>query len=445
MKSLCFLLAVLLSGCAAHRPRNVILISIDTLRADHLGSYGYSRDTSPNLDSLARAGTVYERARTNSSITIQSHMTMFTGLLPNRHRVLNFLSPEEKLAADIPTLTEILQHHGMETFWFGGENSPMLAGRLGFERGQTAFSPAAFTSEAGFAEVSRWIDSPREKPFFLFLHSWLPHSPYLAPKPYSSKFTSPDYRGGIIADFEEFNQKLADTDLAELRFPPANHPLFMKNIWRGNFLLSPTEKFYWSRVNFESADDFLQLRAAYDNSIFYNDLLLGRVLDQLRSRGLLDQTLLIVTSDHGEELYDHKGLSHFSHYEEVLHVPLILSGAGAGKNERIKTPVQLIDLAPTILERLGIKNDPAAFDGLPLPRAEGAKERPYFVYTKRGRQEQVSVEQGGYKLIRTGAEPDELYNLAEDPQEKQPLSPSRYPAIYRDLMQQQLRFLSDKK
>ncbi|MGZ3696296.1 MAG: sulfatase-like hydrolase/transferase, partial [Bdellovibrionota bacterium] len=284
------LFLIVSGGCASvapsakneTRPRNVILISIDTLRADHLGAYGYPKGTSPNIDALARAGTVFEAARTNSTLTIQSHMSMLTGLLPTRHHVLDFQSSTETLAAEIPTLMQILQKNGFETFWFAGSNSPMLSGKLGYDRAETYFTQDEFTQKEGSAQISRWAEGKHEKPFFVFLHAWLSHSPYLTSEPYSSKFVSQDYKGRFLVDREEFDKELARTDLAKLNFPPSNHPLFSKPIWRGNFILSPTEKFYWSKLNFQHPEDLVRMKGAYDNTIFYTDSLLGELLAQLR-------------------------------------------------------------------------------------------------------------------------------------------------------------------
>ena len=322
-----------LAGCQPARPPspgpNAILISIDTLRADHLGCYGYARPTSPNLDRFAAGGAVFERAISESPWTMPSHASLLTGLAPSRHGMLDDLN---RLADAIPTLAEQVRSAGIETAAF--VNTPYLAENTGLLRGFAfirgfdiwdARKQRTLSGEAMNDALESWLDEHGERPFFAFFHTYDLHSDYL-PEARSREELVRPYSG---------------------RFDGRSETL--DGIARGR--LHPTSA------------DIDHIRDLYDAALRQIDDHLGALLAELERRELLDTTLIIITADHGEEFFDHGSVSHGrTLYQEMLHVPLIVRGPGVTAGLRIAEPVQLVDVAPTLL---------AWFRAKPLAASEG--------------------------------------------------------------------------
>ncbi len=321
-----------LFGCASEKPspreephrlatnrlatRGYILISIDTLRADHLGCYGYRRDTSPFLDSLAARGTLFENALVQLPGTLPSHMSIFTGLYPAEHGVY---PPYGVLSPEIATLPEIFQRNGFTTIGFTGGG--YTAGGYGFARGFDQFSDdvddlsaddlsteAGITFEQGL-EALAWLAA--DEPFFLFLHTYSVHDPYDPPEPHRSLF---------------WHGEAPDT------FEPTGANLNAVN--RGTLSVTP------------DAVDYFE--ALYDAGIHYVDQVLAEFFAGLEELGLADQVTVVITSDHGEEFLDHGQLVHEQIYDENLHVPLIVLSPGLEGGRRVASLVESIDLAPTL-------------------------------------------------------------------------------------------------
>ena len=328
-------------GGTPARP-NVILISIDTLRADHLSAYGYPRPTSPNIDRLAREGTLFARAYASSSWTIPSHMTMFTSLPPSLHGVDDV---GKKLDPARITLAQRFREAGYQTA--AVVSGPTMHAAFGFDHGfdryenTTAFEdedfthgdatrPTAPTRQRSHQEVTgtvvaerveRFIDDAKP-PFFLFVHFWDPHYDYIPPPPYDTRF-DPSWKG--------------DFDFSNVEF---------------NMAISPEMP----------ARAFHHLIALYDGEIASTDAAVGRVVAALEQRGWLDGTLVALTADHGEEFFDHGNKGHMTTlFEEVLHVPLIFrmpSAVRAGvRSDAIFGSVHLM---PTLLGVAGLTAGPEA-------------------------------------------------------------------------------------
>ncbi|HZE88688.1 MAG TPA: sulfatase, partial [Verrucomicrobiae bacterium] len=307
----------------AGRP-NVILVSLDTVRADHVGCYGYARPTTPILDALARESTLFELAVAPAPWTLPSHASMFTSLYPHEHGAAG---PSSTLAAERVTIAETLREAGYSTAAFTGGG--YLSSKFGLSQGFDVFENLYDSPTS--AIVSRalaWFDGrPADQPYFLFVHTYEPHTPYT-----SATFAS-------LPDAGRVGPSFAEEDLRELR--------------SGQFRPTPAEQRY--------------IEDLYDGDIHAADAALGPLWDRLRAAGELDRSLVIVTSDHGEELFERSARTSAGHghslYEELLRVPLVIRYAkGFPAGMRVATPVSLIDLVPTL----------AAVTGVPWPEPRAA-------------------------------------------------------------------------
>ena len=371
---------------ASAAPPDVVLVSIDTLRADHLGSYGYPKPTSPHLDRLAARGIVFDRAMAHAPSTLPSHVSIFTSTLPTEHRVM--VATESPLPDDLPTVAEVFLDAGYRTaaFHSGGQ----LTDDLSIDRG---FDEWVHVGEAFAPIVERgceWLGTSTE-PAFLFLHTYEIHHPY-RPRPELLALFDDGYTGPLPPNIE------IDDHLR-----PINGQ---------------------SEVTLEIDDrDLAYIVATYDAELRSVDESIGRLVDCLEEQGRLDRTLFAITSDHGEEFGEHGWVGWHSHtlYDELLHVPLILRLPGdreAGR--RVGPAVRSIDIAPTLLDVTGIPA-PDGFRGrslLPLALGEAPEARPADTVTISMRDHRglvpgnISVRSPTHKLI--GAR---LYDLLQDPRE----------------------------
>jgi arylsulfatase A-like enzyme len=338
-------------GADAARPKNLLLISLDTLRPDHLGCYGHARDTSPALDALAARGVRFADVTAAAPWTLPSHATMLTGLYPSTHGVKNH---ETRLADSFVTLAEELAARGLRTlavvntFNVGAPQFQLAQGFQQFHyeppralqkdsnRGREVVAKAKELLAAGDAE----------QPFFLFLHFYDAHTDLTPRKEYRERFVEP-YDGPLTGRTQE---------LVALRRSGGT----------------------------VGADDLRWLRQMYDAEIRQLDDLLGRFLAWLDERGMLADTLVVVTSDHGEEFQEHGSFLHGrTHFQEVLRIPLILAGPGVPAGRVVEEPVHGVDVVPTVLARMGVPSS-VPRDGLDLsPLMHGgalpeARERLLF-------------------------------------------------------------------
>ncbi len=324
------------------KPVNIILISIDTLGAKHLSCYGSQRRTSPNLDRIAREGIRFEKVISQSPKTAPSHMTMFTSLYPEIHGVHKSYDEESffNLNPVWKTLPEILKGYGYHTAAFTG--GAQVSKGFGFERGFDQWQENMHRLDwKNFDPLFKWLDQvPKSEPFFLFLHTYQVHDPYLHPKPYNRFFDS-DYQGWIIDDREKL-QKLTNSNKYI-----SIHTLFWgQKEYKGDDM-------DLSRISERDTEHF---EALYDGGILYSDSVLGKFFNELEKKGILggSQTLLIITADHGEEFREHGDFLHKRLYTETEAVPLIFYWPGVLPQGKVsKGQVRLLDLAPTILDLLG--------------------------------------------------------------------------------------------
>jgi len=314
---------------------NVVLVTVDTLRADHLGAYGYGPRTSPRIDGLARRGLLFRDAETVQSATWPALTSIHTGLYPSAHGVIwNGWRPRGRFV----TLAELLQARGYDTSAFlanmKGAEHPGFS-RLFLARGTDQAEEDRAATEA----VVRHLGRVRDQPFFLWFHLISPHADYAPPPPFDT-FTSPGVStvGGSIRE------------LVAIRA-------------RGVTL---------------TAADVARVVALYDGEVAFMDAQVGRVLDALHDLGLEGRTLLVFASDHGEDLHEHN--RYFFHspsmYSSSLRVPLIMALPGVlPRGGEVDDPASLVDVAPTVLSLLGLP-PPSSFQGRNLLPGGAPTARP---------------------------------------------------------------------
>ncbi|MBN1824620.1 MAG: sulfatase [Candidatus Eisenbacteria bacterium] len=413
--------ALALLSCGGEPPPrpNILLVSIESLRADHVGCYGYGRPTTPNVDRLAREGTVYRHAFSQTSWTLTSHATLFTGLYPTAHGVIE---PRHRLGDSYRTLAETLAERGYQCAGFA--SGPFLRTPYNLHQGFEIWddSPAAPDQESAHADITNprmeglltsFLEEDRDpnRPFFLFAYLWDVHYDFLPPPPFDTLF--------VPEDAEPIDATSFETN-------PLIHP----------------------------AMDSAALRwivAQYDGEIRCTDELLGRLWDRMRSLGLWENTVIVVTADHGEEFFEHGDKGHKKNlFVETLHVPLVVKwadGRPAASDDRL---AGLLDLFPT-LARLGGGGPGDEPQGIDLNEPARGPEDPLFhelVTTFYGRgaagrmekrgEQWWAVRRGDYKLVSA---PDRRMNLlfdaAADPRELHPIETERP-----ELLERYLRLLA---
>jgi arylsulfatase A-like enzyme len=400
--------AALTVGCERKPtgPLNAILVTVDTLRADHLGIDGYPRDTSPNLDALARAGTWFPRCYAQSVTTRASHASIFTGCYPRTHGVL---ANSETYPADRPSLMTALRARGYVAAGF--VSSVVVNKKFGAYAQFDHYDDETTTSEqnrgymaerparATLAVATRWLEQrDAAKPFFLWLHLIDPHGPYTAP--------------------EEPDRYVADAHAKPGRrvLPLGDSNIGFHEIPRYQILNGVQDPDYYV--------------ARYDAEIRYADAALGDFFAKLRALGLWDRTLVVVTADHGETLDEPHHQRNFTHglvaYEEDARIPLIVHEPAGKRLAAVDTkrPILSIDVAPTMLDLLGVEIPPA-FEGRSAVPAVRADDEILYSFGSYGTpiQEQrmgtqLSVRRGPWRYVLNtidGAE--ELYDHGSDPAE----------------------------
>jgi arylsulfatase A-like enzyme len=409
----------LIVGPAAERRPNVILISLDTVRADHLSLYGYPRQTSPHLDAWARHwATVFDTAVASAPWTLPSHVAMLSGIDAVHHGV-NRHGP---IPTSLPLLQERLRDAGYATF--ATTAGVLLTPQLGFGRGFDDFwvrgkmeSLPEWDAELGngVTDALDWLKAHRDERFFLFFHTFEAHAPYQPREPYFTRF------GGNMKALNAGQPVWLEANGFEdgvrplyLLFHPPN---YAGGVTYPKRVLGPPDR--------ELAT------ALYDSGLAYIDQQVSALLGYLESEGLLDQTIVVVTSDHGESLYEHGLVGHSSLYDHDLKVPLVIAAPlGAARGRRVGAQVRSVDIAPTLAELAGLPPFAVA-DGkslVPFLRGEAAPARDAWSYalsTTRG----VSLRTAGRrKLIAQDTIFDpfrggfEVYDLRRDPGELRNLS-----------------------
>ena len=411
---------------------NVLLVVLDTVRADHLSVYGYSRLTTPNLDRFAAEGVLFERAIAPSSWSVPSHASLMTGRPVYQHSTD---SSNPTMGPENPTIAEVLSSKGYATAGFSA-NTAWITRNMGFARGFSHFedyyevpsdwvartvlgrtvvapvrralgerSPFARREAAdvnvGFLE---WLDGHGRRPFFAFINYFDVHQPYVSPPPYQTRFMSAALRG-IERGFA-FQPPLLSSQTA-----PGEAPAYI---------------------------------AAYDGALAYLDARFGQLLEQLRARGVLDTTIVVAVSDHGEAFGEHGFYSHgHSQYMDQIHVPLLIRYPGTvPAGVRVRTTVSTADVPATIMGLLrsdaksplggaslarswGSDTAMQAFDAAPVlsevTRREGVPEswpigKGWLRSLVTNEWHFIQHEHGSVELYRLADDPGELHDLSQTPE-----------------------------
>lgn len=391
------LAAALIAGCwSRKKDPNVVLVIIDTLPAGHVTCYGYGRSTTPNLDALAAEGIRFEHAVAASPWTLPSFASIFTGVIPSRHMAGFHLDPPEmddrrlaKMRPEMITMAEVFRDHGYRTVGFF--NNPFVHPGYGLDKGFDTYDyvggdnltirPAPQVT----SDAIRWINLNGEKPFFMVVHYFDPHLAYNPPLTHAMPYVA-YYQGKLSGPF--------NPDKPDMR---AGLPGL-------------------------SEEDRKFVVGLYDGEVAAVDYELGILLKYLREKGIYDNSLVIVTADHGEEFWEHGGFEHgHTLFRELLEVPLVMKYPGtANAGQTVSGYVSLLDLFPTVAEFMGW---PLAFsqNGVSLyPRGGTVKVRPHVIVAENlhyGLQQQAFYSEG-YKLVvvrDTGR--TTVYNLEKDPGE----------------------------
>ena len=362
-------------------PDNIVLISIDTCRADHLSCYGYFRKTTPNIDNIAEEGVLFENVISPVPTTLPAHCTMHTGTIPPYHGVHS--NEDYVLGSSFTTLAELLQENGFATAAFVG--SFVMGSQFGLNQGfdvyndhvgqhRSSIGMTERIAEETNAQAFDWMNTHHQENFFLFLHYFDPHFPYEAPRRFEAQMRS---------SFQ------------------SNTP-------------------YPTGTNVNT----MELSIDYDAEISYVDHCIGQVIQELKRLGLYDSTLLVITADHGESLYEHKELTHSYYiYQSTIAVPLIFRLPGGPNGLRITDNAGLTDIVPTVCSLLDIVPPPVLHgnDLSPciLKKAYEPAERAFyaesFLPTMYQCSPLFSLLRGQYKYIQS-TDP-ELYDLRVDPGE----------------------------
>lgn len=390
--------AVALSACDFHTSdpplTGLVLVTIDTLRADRLGCYGHRAGTSPRIDALAARSLVYDHAYAHTPWTPPSHASILTGKLPPAHGLRQLWG--DSLSPANTTLAQVLSGAGFATAAF--VSSTTLRREVGLDRGfrlyddlraarlkQLAERPGDKTTDALLA----WLDAHARERFFVWVHYFEPHGPY--------------------EHHPEYDAAARQTGID----PP------------------------------DGKDDLASLLYRYDSEIFFDDAQVGRVLDRLNALGIAGTTAVVLTADHGEHFGEHGLFGHLGVYEQVLRVPLIIyDPRRSARPERIASVAAHVDTFPTVLRLLGEEGPATAHGRLLPPFASAAGGRPLYAEHADARTLAFALREDDWKLIAWGwpelAPPvrRELYDLASDPAEQRDVkaaAPERTDAMTRRL------------
>lgn len=400
---------------------NVLLISMDSVRADRTSPYGFDDDTTPYLAALAEHGMVFETVGSTGNESAYSHATMLTGRYPSEIAKPDYLTYQ--LPDDATLVGEVLQVYGYETaaFLAGGH----VRGEFGFDQGWQSFS-----HELGFAsfwhttpKALQWLDQRSgEAPWMLMVHGYDAHRSYILPDPYYHRFT--DDEGSELAEHitrrgYRAERIYGDTFYGDFELDSTQHP-------SGMFILTPES---YDRLAAEAAErgdgqtlteaDVEHLNGHYEAMLRYLDLQVALFLSAAEAAGHLDNTLVILTSDHGEDMLDHGWMNHRTGLtDSCTRVPLVVVGPGV-KTGRSEELVSLVDIVPTLLESADAV-PPSGTRGRsfwPALRGEDMKDLPMFY---EGVNEQIAVRTPTHKLVYQGlalADPGHLERLQTDGRE----------------------------
>lgn len=418
---------------------NILFIVIDALRAKNLGCYGYSKPTSPNIDKLAKEGVMFEKAFSCATTTYPSLTTIFSGKYPLSHGIIRLEEGkklyrsarrlDEATTVFLPEILKLEDYTTMAVDWLGrwlkrgydyysGILGPKQLMLLSLIRKLTIRSFHAnfmlkfqnflqrhkINAEVVTEEARALIKKNREKKFFLFVHYWDTHVPYNPPSHYVEKFIDSDYGN---------NQSIEEV-LGQLK---------------------PKSRWYLRKRVMNEVKTISEVLARYDGAIAYVDCEILKLIEALENYGILDETFIVLTSDHGESLTEHRiYFTHHGLYDVTTHVPLIFRYSGFPRNRKVTGLVQHTDIVPTIQDVLGIRNKDSSLDGkdvTPLICNETDQVRTVTFLEEAVTEHKRALRTNEYKYICALSEKDaicnecgyihggvqELYDLNKDPEE----------------------------
>jgi arylsulfatase A-like enzyme len=365
------------------RDCNVILISMDTVRADHMSAYGYERKTTPNVDALAAHSVLFENAVSQASWTLPAHGSMMTGLYPGRLGVIHYPA-KRKLPDDVDTLASSLLRAGYTTAGFTGGG--FVSSHFGFDHGFETYATDGRRFEHNIDEALAWLDQNKDRRFFLFFHGYDAHRPYYS------------------------------------------HPMDKEAVGlRGKGQVEKRNFCTRSRRDRPSALELATILGFYDASIHMGDRIVGRLLDAVHKQDLMKNTVILITADHGEEFFDHGNCDHVRFlYREIVHVPWILYVPGfTPGGERISDVVPAsLAVTRTLLDVVGVEHDMPGVSLVPMLRGQRGlfgvvfSEADSIAGSMGSRGATIAMTGDRYKLISYLEEgDDEAYNVVEDPTE----------------------------
>jgi arylsulfatase A-like enzyme len=375
---------------------NVVILLLDCLRADHVGVNGYHRDTTPSLDGLAAEGVNFSLAFAQAQWTRPSVPALLTGLYPSEHGVVSLQVGELRASAgalspDVETLAESLKEHGYDTALIGEQ--AQLSRRFGLDQGFDLYNNRVRKAEKINRKFLGWASEREGRPFFAYLHYLDAHMPYCPPESTRGRFRT---SGDGVPECLASRQMIEDVRYGRIEL---------------------------------SADEITEMIAAYDEELAALDADLGDLFRKMKKKGLWDETLIVVTADHGEEFLEHGSIGHQKGlHDELIHVPLIIkqpaswdSPAGAVVDD----VVELRDVSTTVLEALGVEPTAPRHSLLPwlVGRGDERDARRYVVSESSG---SVSIRTPELKLVsekESGVA--ELFDLIADPGETENLAGQR--------------------
>lgn len=367
---------------------NVVFILVDCLRADHVGIYGYARNTTPYIDSISNGGTVYYNVYSNAPATKASVASFFTSKYPSQH---NTKGNRDWLSEDLITISEILSIRGMLTM--GVIDNTIIGSEFNYNQGfdiwdETAIHMEYDNSEYVNKQVFKLLENYSGENFFLYIHYIDAHCPYQANENFI-KFVSNSSNKKHISCSELY-----------------------------------TYDGYGERYNYTYEVNLDEIIDAYDNAVLQNDYRIGEIINMLRNRSIYNKSMIIITGDHGEGFREHKYFLHgISVHSELINVPLIIKYPNQHESNKVNARVQLIDILPTVLDEVDIVYDPACFEGISLGGIND-NERIIISEDLVGNKridvnKSRSIISGEYKYIYTEDGDKKLYNEIIDKKESQ--------------------------
>lgn len=383
------MLVLALLGAALAAPPNVVVIVVDALRADRLGLLVEGQDLTPGLSRLSKRSQVFSRTVSQAAWSVPATASLLTSLDPQVHRVLRYQPdqrlPDDFLADAIPTLAEQFAAAGYDTTAL--LKTVVVAKNRGLGQGFNTWrivegdmADKASATQLTEAALEYLTIRPQDKPFFLYLHYMDPHANYIAPEPYYSKAMG-EYRGAVTGGYNQIYDS------------------------------------YVTRGVIPSRADLAQIERFYNAEVSYVDSELGRLLVSMFQQGLDPNTIVVVTADHGEALYEHDRFFESHVFQENIAVPLIIKvpGLNAAQHDAL---TQSIDIAPTLLELCGLPI-PATFQGRSLVSLWGGGSITGTAYAEYGPYQALLTEDGQKLIVGDGAV--KLFNILKDPQEHRDL------------------------